>query len=199
MTATAGRPSLLKIFGLSVVVTVAGLAAALLYGGPSGLTVADVQSEGVRDFVGKIERSVMFYGTSTGFFGKRMVQGGPGVLSAAVVYGPTLTFQTGGAYDLLDGVVLGDALHVTYTQGRKGVLTAGAVTFADAHTMTATIISIAEDRSTVTVQNSGGQTLTLSPATPHLLDWLEVGDAVSVTYTLGADGAAVARTIQRVP
>ena len=29
-------------------------------------------------------------------------------LSATTVYGPTLTFQTGGAYDLLDGVVLGE-------------------------------------------------------------------------------------------
>jgi hypothetical protein len=51
-------------------------------------------------------------------------------LSAATVYGPTLTFQTGGAYELLDGVVLGDALRVSYTRDRKGVLTAGAVTFA---------------------------------------------------------------------
>lgn len=48
-------------------------------------------------------------------------------LRAPTVYGPTLTFQTGGDYDLLDGVVLGDAVHVNYTRNRKGVLTADTV------------------------------------------------------------------------
>jgi hypothetical protein len=119
-------------------------------------------------------------------------------LSAATVYGPTLTFQTGGADDLLDGIVLGDPLHVSYTRDRKGVLTAGAVAFTDARTVTATVTSVAADRSSVVVQTTGGQSLTLSAASPHLLDWIDVGEDVSVTYTPGAGGPPVARAIQSV-
>jgi hypothetical protein len=52
-------------------------------------------------------------------------------LHATTVYGPTLTFQTGRAYDLLDEVALGDTLRVSYTPGRHGTLTADEVTFAD--------------------------------------------------------------------
>jgi hypothetical protein len=52
-------------------------------------------------------------------------------LHATTVYGPTLTFQTGRAYDLLEGVALGDKLRVSYTPDRDGTLTAGDVTFAD--------------------------------------------------------------------
>ena len=119
-------------------------------------------------------------------------------LSAATVYGPTLTFQTGGAYDLLDGVVLGDSLHVSYTQDRRGALTAREVAFAGARTVTATITAVADDRSSVTVQTATGHTLTLTAADPRLLDWVGVGDDVSVTYTPGAGGMPVARAIQPV-
>jgi hypothetical protein len=119
-------------------------------------------------------------------------------LRAPTVYGPTLTFQTGGDYDLLDGVVLGDALHVSYTRDRKGVLTAGAVAFADAHTVTATVTAIAQDGASVTVQTSAGQTLTLSAVSARLLSWVDVGEEVSLTYTSGAGGAPVARAVKPV-
>jgi hypothetical protein len=112
-------------------------------------------------------------------------------LSAITVYGPTLTFQTGGAYDLLDGVVLGDNLHVNYTRGRGGTLTAREIAFAGARTVTGTITAVADDRSSVTVQTSGGHTLTLTVADPHVLDWVGVGNDVSVTYTPGAGGMPV--------
>jgi hypothetical protein len=58
-------------------------------------------------------------------------------LSASTVYGPTLTFQTGRAYDLLEGVVLGDNLRVSYTRDRKGALTASEVSLADGTPVTA--------------------------------------------------------------
>lgn len=48
-------------------------------------------------------------------------------LSAPVVYGPTLTFQTGNAWDLLQGVALGDNLRISYTRGRRGALMANEV------------------------------------------------------------------------
>ena len=55
-------------------------------GKQGGLTVADVQRPDVVQFVNGIERAVVHYGSSTGFFGKRMFAGGPGYLSAAVLY-----------------------------------------------------------------------------------------------------------------
>lgn len=55
-------------------------------GKQGGLTVADVQRPEVAQFVQGIERAVVHYGSSTGFFGKRMFAGGPGYLSAAVLY-----------------------------------------------------------------------------------------------------------------
>jgi Ca-activated chloride channel family protein len=55
-------------------------------GKQGGLTVADVQAPAVAPFVQGIERAVVHYGSSTGFFAKRMFAGGPGYLSAAVLY-----------------------------------------------------------------------------------------------------------------
>ncbi len=52
----------------------------------TGLTVEDVQQPAVVAFVTGIERAVVHYGSSTGFFAKRMTAGGPGYLSAAVLY-----------------------------------------------------------------------------------------------------------------
>ena len=50
------------------------------------LTVADVDSPAVATLLDTVERSVVHYGSSTGFFGKRMFAGGPAYLSAAVLY-----------------------------------------------------------------------------------------------------------------
>jgi hypothetical protein len=120
-------------------------------------------------------------------------------LSATAIYGPTLTFQTGSAYNLLQGVALGDDLRVSYTRDRKDGLTAREVAFADARTVAATITAVADDHSSVTLQTADGHALTLATATPRLLDWVGVGDDVSVTYTPGAGGGLpVARVIQSV-
>jgi len=51
-----------------------------------GLTVADVQSAKTRDFVEGIETSMVHYGSSTGFFGRKLFDSGPEYLSAAVLY-----------------------------------------------------------------------------------------------------------------
>lgn len=52
----------------------------------AGLTAADVRRPEVAETVAGIESSIVHYGSSTGFFGKRMFSGGPGYLSAAVLY-----------------------------------------------------------------------------------------------------------------
>jgi Ca-activated chloride channel family protein len=51
-----------------------------------GLTVADVQKPEVGRYLGDIERAVVHYGSSTGFFGTKMFANGPSYLSAAVLY-----------------------------------------------------------------------------------------------------------------
>ena len=51
-----------------------------------GLTQADLARPEVRDFMEQVERSIIHYGSSTGFFGERMFERGPSYLSAAVLY-----------------------------------------------------------------------------------------------------------------
>ncbi len=55
-------------------------------GKTAGLTVADVNKPHTADFVEGIEKSVVHYGSSTGFFGRKMFASGPQYLSAAVLY-----------------------------------------------------------------------------------------------------------------
>jgi Ca-activated chloride channel homolog len=50
------------------------------------LTLADVQNPKTRAFVSGIEDSVVHYGSSTGFFGRKLFDSGPEYLSAAVLY-----------------------------------------------------------------------------------------------------------------
>lgn len=52
----------------------------------AGLTAADVALPQTAKFLGDIERSVVHYGTSTGFFGKKMFANGPQYVSASVLY-----------------------------------------------------------------------------------------------------------------
>ena len=55
-------------------------------GKTAGLTVADVDKPHTAQFVEGIEQSVVHYGNSTGFFGRKMIASGPQYLSAAVLY-----------------------------------------------------------------------------------------------------------------
>jgi Ca-activated chloride channel family protein len=55
-------------------------------GKKAGLTVKDVENPKTAQFIAGIERSVVHYGSSTGFFGKKMFTNGPQYLSAAVLY-----------------------------------------------------------------------------------------------------------------
>ena len=52
----------------------------------NGLTLADVQRPQTAKYLGEIEKSVVHYGSSTGFFGRKMFDNGPQYLSAAVLY-----------------------------------------------------------------------------------------------------------------
>ncbi len=51
-----------------------------------GLTLDDLAKPQVGDYLGGIEQAVVHYGSSTGFFGDKMIANGPGFLNAAVLY-----------------------------------------------------------------------------------------------------------------
>jgi Ca-activated chloride channel family protein len=55
-------------------------------GKTENITPEDIKSPKVAQFVHDIEKSVLHYGSSTGFFGKKMFANGPQFLSAAVLY-----------------------------------------------------------------------------------------------------------------
>jgi Ca-activated chloride channel family protein len=55
-------------------------------GKSKGLTSADLQKPQTAAFLSAIEGSVVHYGSSTGFFGRKMFANGPQYLSAAVLY-----------------------------------------------------------------------------------------------------------------
>ncbi len=67
-------------------------------GKKNGLSVADVNDPKVAQFVSGIERSVVHYGSSTGFFAKKMFTNGPQYLSAAVLYESSVIESYGGDY-----------------------------------------------------------------------------------------------------
>jgi Ca-activated chloride channel homolog len=50
------------------------------------LRLDDLANPVVGDGIGKIQQSIVHYGESTGFFGRKMFEGGPEYLSAAVLY-----------------------------------------------------------------------------------------------------------------
>ncbi len=51
-----------------------------------GLTLEDIKDPKVGDYLEEIEQSIVHYGESTGFFGRKMFDSGPEYLSAAVLY-----------------------------------------------------------------------------------------------------------------
>jgi Ca-activated chloride channel family protein len=51
-----------------------------------GLSLDDVRDRKVAAYVRDVEQAVVHYGRSTGFFGRRLFEDGPGYLSAAVLY-----------------------------------------------------------------------------------------------------------------
>ena len=55
-------------------------------GKPAGLKLTDLDKPQVKQFLGGVEQSVVHYGSSTGFFGRKMFANGPEYLSAAVLY-----------------------------------------------------------------------------------------------------------------
>jgi Ca-activated chloride channel family protein len=51
-----------------------------------GLALADLSNKPMREFVAGVEKAIVHYGKSTGFFADKMLERGPSYLSAAVLY-----------------------------------------------------------------------------------------------------------------
>jgi len=66
----------------------------------SGLSLADVRQAQTARYVGGIESAIVHYGSSTGFFGKKMFESGPRYLSAAVLYESLVIESTSQKYQL---------------------------------------------------------------------------------------------------
>jgi Ca-activated chloride channel family protein len=66
----------------------------------NGLTLADVARPQTAAYVGGIESAIVHYGSSTGFFGKKMFGNGPQYLSAAVLYESLVIESTSPKYQL---------------------------------------------------------------------------------------------------
>ena len=71
----------------------------------AGLSLEDLRRPQTASYVADIESSVVHYGSSTGFFGKRMFEGGPEYLSAAVLYENMVIESYGPQYRLAFPVV----------------------------------------------------------------------------------------------
>jgi Ca-activated chloride channel family protein len=66
----------------------------------AGLTLDDVRNPKTAEYVAGIESAIVHYGSSTGFFGKRLFTDGPGYLSAAVLYENMVIESYGPQYQL---------------------------------------------------------------------------------------------------
>ena len=55
-------------------------------GKTAGLKLSDLEKPRAKQFIAGVEQSVVHYGSSTGFFGRKMFANGPEYLSAAVLY-----------------------------------------------------------------------------------------------------------------
>jgi len=55
-------------------------------GKTAGLKLADLEKRQTKQLIAGVEQSVVHYGSSTGFFGRKMFSNGPEYLSAAVLY-----------------------------------------------------------------------------------------------------------------
>ena len=66
----------------------------------AGLTLEDIHRPQTASYVAGIESAVVHYGSSTGFFGKRMFESGPQYLSAAVLYENMVIESYGPQYQL---------------------------------------------------------------------------------------------------
>jgi len=117
----------------------------------------------------------------------------------ATANGQSVTFSTGANPGLINGLQLGDTVQVIYTKGPEAALTARILTVTATPVVSqaaGTIIAIANDLSSFTLETASGQEMTfLTGGTASTLAGFVVGDQVQVSYTQAADGALTAQQV----
>jgi hypothetical protein len=119
----------------------------------------------------------------------------------AAANGSSVTFSTGTATSLVSGLQVGDTVQVISIKTPSGAPVARAVTITATVTptvsqATGTILSIAGDASSFTIETSDGQQLSFSTGgQPSLIDNYQAGQSVQVDYTASAGGTIVAQSV----
>lgn len=115
----------------------------------------------------------------------------PRVLRGSTNAGHIMSFQLSGGLPL--DVLVGDQVRVGYDETRAGNLVATAVGLPGASAESGVVSSISADGSSFTIASASG-TQTFSTPDPSLVENLEVGDTVEVTYT-SSSSVLTARSI----
>jgi hypothetical protein len=118
------------------------------------------------------------------------------VLRSTTTAGNSFTFQTSASPAVTAGAETGDKVTISYTETRSGSMTAGAIRYAGARTVSGTVSTIAANGSAVTIQTAGGTTLTFATAAvTDLIGGLQIGDGVQVTYSTDISGLLVPHAV----
>jgi hypothetical protein len=121
------------------------------------------------------------------------------VLKDRTTYGHSFTFDTSALYSQLGGAELGEKVKISYSETRTGSLIATAIQYVGTRTAAGTVTAIADDGSSVTIQAASGKTLTFATAPGSgLLEGVQTGDGVQVTYSTAAAGQLVGHVLKIV-
>jgi|GEM_PF-3000044 len=107
----------------------------------------------------------------------------PRVLRQSASSGHIVSFQSAALPALVAGLQVGEPLRVSYSEARTRALVASAIAFPGALTATGTVVSVAPDGSSLTLQASDGTQLTLdTSAISGLVQGVAAGESVQVSY-----------------
>lgn len=114
-------------------------------------------------------------------------------------YGHSLTFQTSADPSMIDGAESGDKVKISYAETRSGSMMASAIQYAGAITTSGTVSSVATNESSLTIETAADGTLTFSTSlVTNLIDGLQIGDGVQVTYSKDISGLLVPHAVETV-
>jgi len=120
----------------------------------------------------------------------------PSVLRNKTNDGHSFTFQTAANPTLSIGAEAGDNVTISYAETKSGAMTATAVQYVGAITTSGTVESIGPNGSSVTIETTDNQTLTFTTsAVTSLIEGLQVGDGVQLTYSADAAGLLIPHAV----
>ncbi|MGH2916097.1 MAG: hypothetical protein ACRDMX_14030, partial [Solirubrobacteraceae bacterium] len=118
----------------------------------------------------------------------------PAALGHRTTYGPSVSFQIDDP-SLLSTYAVGERVRVGYVSNRVGVNVAKAVQLVGVRSLSGTVSVISPDGSSLILTTAGGKSITLATAVPAVVEGVQVGDAVQVSYVKAPGGALTAESI----